>query len=43
MHAVIFYPNQNEHVGCMVRDLSQDGALLDAACKKTAPGFLAAP
>lgn len=29
MPGLIFYPNQNEHVACMVRDLSQDGALLE--------------
>lgn len=37
MPAVIFYPNQNEHVGCMVRDLSQDGALLELPLAKGLP------
>ncbi len=37
MDAVIFYPNQNEHVGCMVRDLSQDGALLELPLAKNLP------
>ena len=37
MPAVIFYPNQNEHVGCMVRDLSQDGALLELPLAKELP------
>ena len=37
MPAVIFYPNQNEHVSCMVRDLSQDGALLELPLAKELP------
>jgi len=37
MPAVIFYPNQNQHVACMVRDLSQDGALLDVPLAKEMP------
>ena len=37
MPAVIFYPNQNQHVACMVRDLSQDGALLDVLLAKEMP------
>ena len=37
MDAVIFYPNQNEHVGCMVRDLSQDGALARLPLAKKLP------
>ena len=37
MPAVIFYPNQNQHVVCMVRDLSQDGALLDVPLAKEMP------
>ena len=37
MPAVIFYPNQNQHVTCMVRDLSQDGALLDVPLAKEMP------
>jgi hypothetical protein len=37
MPALIFYPNQNQHVECMVRDLSQDGALLDVPLAKTLP------
>ena len=37
MPAVIFYPNQNEHVACMVRDLSQDGALLELPMAKELP------
>jgi PilZ domain len=37
MPAVIFYPNQNEHVDCTVRDLSQDGALLELPLAKELP------
>ena len=37
MPAVIFYPNQNQHVACMVLDLSQDGALLDVPLAKEMP------
>lgn len=37
MPAVIFYPNQNEHLDCMVRDLSQDGALLELPRAKELP------
>ena len=37
MPAVIFYPNQNQHVDCMVRDLSQDGAFLDVPQAKEMP------
>ena len=37
MKAVIFFPNQNEHVGCLVRDLSQDGALLELPLAKELP------
>ena len=37
MPAVIFYPHQNQHVACMVRDLSQDGALLDVPLAKEMP------
>jgi len=39
MQAVIFYPNQNEHVGCTVRDLSQDGALLELPLARELPLF----
>ena len=37
MPGLIFYPNQNEHVACMVRDLSQDGALLELPLAKQLP------
>ena len=37
MPAEIFYPNQNQHLVCMVRDLSQDGALLDVPLAKEMP------
>jgi hypothetical protein len=37
MPAVIFYPSQNQHLVCMVRDLSQDGALLDMPMAKQMP------
>ena len=29
MQAAIFHPMQSEHLGCIVRDISQDGALID--------------
>ena len=29
MQASIFHPLQTEHLGCIVRDISQDGALID--------------
>jgi PilZ domain len=29
MRAAIFHPLQTEHLGCVVRDISQDGALID--------------
>jgi PilZ domain len=29
MQASIFHPHQAEHLGCSVRDISQDGALVD--------------
>jgi hypothetical protein len=37
MPAVIFYPHQDEHVNCMVIDLSQDGALLNLPLAKNLP------
>jgi hypothetical protein len=37
MPAEIFYPNQHQHVVCMVRDLSQDVALLDVPLAKQMP------
>jgi hypothetical protein len=37
MPAVIFYPNQNQHVECKVREMSRDGALLDVPLAKTLP------
>jgi PilZ domain len=37
MPAMIFYPSQNQNVVCMVRDLSQDGALLDVPLAKEMP------
>jgi hypothetical protein len=37
MPAELFYPNQNQHLVCMVRDLSQDGALLDVPMAKQMP------
>ena len=37
MDAAIFYPDQGEHVGCLVRDLSQAGALLELPHAKNLP------
>ena len=37
MPAVIFYPEQNEHVACLVLDLSPDGALLELPRAKNLP------
>ncbi len=37
MPAIIYYPNQTEHVDCMVRDLSQDGALLELPLARELP------
>ena len=37
MPAELFYPNQNQYLVCMVRDLSQDGALLDVPMAKQMP------
>jgi hypothetical protein len=37
MRAIIYYPGQTEHAGCMVRDLSQDGALLELPLARELP------
>jgi hypothetical protein len=39
MQASIFHPHQAEHLGCSVRDMSQDGALLDFPRPKDLPSI----
>jgi hypothetical protein len=39
MQASIFHPLQTEHLGCSVRDISQDGALVDFHCPSDLPNI----
>src|SRR5262245_22330003 len=39
MPGTIYFPNQTEHVDCMVCNLSQDGALLETSLAKELPSM----